>query len=150
MIRLNLGCGYRHIKDCINVDNRSETNPDLICDVIEGLPYKDSSVDYVRAQDFLEHIPIGKTVGVVTEIWRALKPGGLFVSLTPSTDGRGAFQDPTHVSFWNINSWLYYSDPAYRNLYDIRANFELVKIIDVNMDSHSRVVHTYVKAMAIK
>ena len=28
----------------------------------------------------------------------------------PSTDGRGAFQDPTHVSYWNENSFLYYTD----------------------------------------
>lgn len=28
-----------------------------------------------------------------------------------STDGRGALQDPTHVSFWNPNSFWYYTDP---------------------------------------
>ena len=27
----------------------------------------------------------------------------------PSTDGRGAFQDPTHVSYWNQNSFWYYT-----------------------------------------
>ena len=28
----------------------------------------------------------------------------------PSTDGRGAWQDPTHVSFWNEHSFWYYTD----------------------------------------
>ena len=36
-------------------------------------------------------------------------PSGWFLALTPSADGRGAFQDPTHVSFWNSNSFWYYT-----------------------------------------
>ncbi len=39
----------------------------------------------------------------MNEIWRICKPGATLDILVPSTDGRGAFQDPTHVSFWNIN-----------------------------------------------
>jgi hypothetical protein len=37
----------------------------------------------------------------------------MLMSLTPSTDGRGAFQDPTHVSFLNENSFWYYTDRKY-------------------------------------
>ena len=144
-ISLNLGCGYRKLDGFINIDNRAEVNPDLLCNVIEGLPYDDNSVDVVRADDFLEHIPIGKTVQVVTEIWRVLKPGGIFESSTPSTDGRGAFQDPTHVSFWNRNSWLYYSDPAYRNLYGIEADFEIENITE-NEPGTDWIIHTHVIA----
>jgi hypothetical protein len=45
------------------------------------------------------------------ETHRCLTPGGWILSFTPSTDGRGAFQDPTHVSFWNSNSFWYYTRP---------------------------------------
>jgi SAM-dependent methyltransferase len=45
------------------------------------------------------------------EIHRVLAPGGILLSQTPSTDGRGAWQDPTHVSFWNENSFWYYTRP---------------------------------------
>lgn len=38
-----------------------------------------------------------------------LAPGGWAFIQVPSTDGRGAFQDPTHVSYWNENSFLYYT-----------------------------------------
>ena len=124
MLKLNLGCGYRKIEGYVNIDNRPDVSPDIIVDVAEGLPYDDSSVDEVMAADFLEHIPIGKTVGVIEEIYRVLKPNGKFVHMTPSTDGRGAFQDPTHVSFWNINSWLYYMDDLYRDLYSVKAKFK--------------------------
>ncbi len=45
----------------------------------------------------------------MNEIYRILVPGGWLLSRTPSTDGRGAFQDPTHCSFWNPNSFWYYT-----------------------------------------
>ena len=84
------------------------------------------------------------------DIWRVLKPGGMFNAMVPSTDGRGAFQDPTHVSFWNINSWLYYSDDAYRDLYGIKADFEILKAEDTVPDPKYRIVHTIVTARARK
>lgn len=141
-IRLNLGSGYRKIPDFVNIDNRIETGPDMVLDVTRGLPYDDNSVDMVAAMDFLEHIPTGKTVALIEEVYRVLKPGGEFISVTPSTDGRGAFQDPTHVSFWNANSWLYYMDDAYRALYGIRAKFS-GSIMDVITDEESHVIHTH-------
>ena len=147
---LNLGCGYRHLEGFINIDNRPAVAPDSICDVIAGLPYSDNSVDLVRADDFLEHIPIGSVIGVIEDIWRVLKPGGIFESSTPSTDGRGAFQDPTHVSFWNRNSWLYYSVPEYRHLYGIKADFEIESIEEGELAPGMGIIHTHVIARARK
>jgi hypothetical protein len=46
---------------------------------------------------------------MMNEIWRVLAPNGWFTSSTPSSDGRGAFQDPSHVSYWNPNSFWYYT-----------------------------------------
>ena len=62
----------------------------------------------IRAVDFLEHVP--DKVAVFNELYRVLAPNGLLLSLTPSTDGRGAFQDPTHVAFYNENSFWYYTE----------------------------------------
>jgi SAM-dependent methyltransferase len=98
-----------------------QAGADYVCDIREGLPLlADSSVGCIRAFDFLEHIPHCRdsscqhtkahcTVGLMNEIYRVLAPGGWLVSATPSTDGRGAFQDPTHCSFWNSNSMWYYT-----------------------------------------
>ncbi len=36
-----------------------------------------------------------------------LAHAGLILTQTPSTDGRGAFQDPSHVAFYNENSFMY-------------------------------------------
>ncbi len=97
-----LGCpeGYRSI---------DLADADLIHDVTKGLPFEDSSVGIIRAYDLLEHIPPPHVVPLMNEIHRVLAPGGWLLSRTPSTDGRGAFQDPTHVSFWNQNSFWYYT-----------------------------------------
>jgi len=149
-IKINVGCGLRKLGDgFINIDNRVEVNPDLVCDVIEGLPFDDSSVDFVLANDFLEHIPLGKTVQVVTEIWRVLKLGGIFESLTPSTCGRGAFQDPTHVSFWNQNSWFYFTVDEYRDLYEIEAKFEGTVQDHITNDA-LHIIHTHAMLRAVK
>lgn len=42
-------------------------------------------------------------------LWRILAHGGMAFITVPSTDGRGAFQDPRHKSFWNENSFWYYT-----------------------------------------
>jgi predicted SAM-dependent methyltransferase len=148
MKKINLGCGKRHLEGHVNIDIQERIKPDLVCDVTKGLPYEDNSVDEVKAYDFLEHIPIGKTVDVIMEIWRVLKPGGKFESYTPDAEfGQGAFQDPTHVSFWVENSWLYYSDKDYRELYGIEANFKIDGIKRISTED--RVYHLFVVATKI-
>jgi len=145
MLKINLGSGNRPLKDYENLDIQERVNPDIVCDIATGLPYNDNSVDEVRAFDFLEHIKPENVIGVITEIWRVLKPGGKFESFTPDAEfGQAAYQDPTHVSFWTENSWLYYSSEAYRNLYGTKANFNIEKIERVA--SEGRVYHLYVVA----
>lgn len=149
MIKLNLGCGYRKQEGFVNIDNRPSVDPDVVCDVIEGLPYADSTIDYIIAVDFLEHISIGKTVRVIEEIYRVLKCDGTFEHVTPSTDGRGAFQDPTHVSFWNSNSWLYYMEDSYRDLYNIKAKF-VGENKNIITSDELHIVHTHGILKAVK
>ena len=80
---------------------------DIIHDLEHGIPLPDNSCGVIRAHDALEHIKNQQLL--MSEIHRVLAPGGLLLSKTPSTDGRGAFQDPTHVSFWNQNSFWYWT-----------------------------------------
>ncbi len=147
MIKINLGSGLNKLPGYINIDIRPEVKPDLVCDVEKGLPYDDDSVDEVRAYDFLEHIT--ETVAVIEDIYRVLKPGGKLSISVPSTDGRGAFQDPTHRSFWNINSWLYFCDKEHRDLYGIKAEFEPFlkdKVTHVGL----KIIHTEGELYAVK
>ena len=47
-------------------------------DVTEKLPLRDSCVDIYQAEDVFEHIALGKLVEVINEIYRVLKPEGIF------------------------------------------------------------------------
>ena len=64
----------------------------------------------------------------MNELWRVLQPGALALIHVPTTEGSGAWQDPTHVSFWNRRSFLYFEDGSpYRDgfaaSYGIGAKF---------------------------
>ena len=102
----------------------ARNNADINCDVRFGLPLPDNSVGCLRAFDFLSRLNRCPTmacthganghgprciVGVLNEFYRVLAPGGWLMTGTVSSDGRGAFQDPTHQSFWNPNSFWYYT-----------------------------------------
>ena len=68
-------------------------------------------------------------------------------TLTPSTDGRGAFQDPTHVSFWNSNSFWYYTRPEQAQFIHCPVLFEANRVKNFYpSDWHREHQIVYVKA----
>jgi glycosyltransferase involved in cell wall biosynthesis len=83
---------------------------DIITNLNDPWPFPDSSVGVFRSFDVFEHLIDPKFT--MKELSRCLAPGGWVICQVPSTDGRGAFQDPTHVSFWNENSFHYYTKAA--------------------------------------
>ncbi len=80
----------------------------LVADLNGTWPLETGSVGLIRAHDALEHLR--DPIHTMNEAYRVLAPGGFLLTLTPSTDGPGAWCDPTHVSFWNRYSWRYYTD----------------------------------------
>jgi hypothetical protein len=99
---------------------------DIFADLNETWPFADGSVGVIRAMDVFEHLR--DTVHVIREVYRVLAPGGYAFIQVPSTDGRGAFQDPTHVSFWNQNSFLYWT---HRDWNRYCANINHVRFAEV-------------------
>lgn len=88
----------------INID-MEEGN--LQHDLNDGIPLPDNSVGVIYASHILEHLHDKHKI--MCEIHRVLADGGWAFIQVPSTDGRGAFQDPTHVSYWNQNCFWYYT-----------------------------------------
>lgn len=69
--------------------------------------WRSGSVGVIKAYDIL---PKAKNKHwLMKQIHRLLAPGGMLLSLTPSTDGRGAWQDPTNRSFWNEHTFWYWT-----------------------------------------
>lgn len=137
---LNLCAGKNLMADAVNVDNRALPGIGAVVD-LNALPWPwdDSSVDGIVAKDALEHLaPLGAAAGqrnifaVMGECWRVLKPGARMYVMVPSTDGRGAWQDPTHVTFWNRNTFHYFTPGRYEaELYDTKTLFEIEHICHV-------------------
>lgn len=151
IVRVDLGCGTRKYPGFIGVDNYPGPNVDIIADLNQNFPFEDSCVDEVRAYDIIEHLP--DRIHTMNEIWRICKPGAKVDIFVPSTDGRGAFQDPTHVSYWNINSFQYYcvDSPEYLKLckrYGFQGAFSIVEL--EHYESPDQVIHVRAILEAVK
>ena len=114
MRKLDLGSGGRRFSDYETLDKEPKTFPDHLCNIEDGLPFDDNSFDEVRASHILEHIHTEKKTFVMYEIWRVLKKGGICDIELPAFPSVQSVQDPTHVSFWCRNSFMYY---------DVQSNF---------------------------
>lgn len=106
---------------------------DVIVDLAQPWPWGDSSVESIRGYDIIEHLP--DKIRTMNEAWRVLRPGGRFDIEVPTTNGPGAFQDPTHVSYWNRNSFFYYADKdphreRFGRAYGIQARFRVVQVVE--------------------
>jgi predicted SAM-dependent methyltransferase len=84
--RLNWGCGEHFGPGWINSDIKDIPGVDIPCDIRDGLPLETNSVDYAVSIHSLPEIPYGDLVGVLTELHRVLKPGGVLRVALPDLD----------------------------------------------------------------
>ena len=120
---LDLGCGTQPknpfgADEVFGVDVRDIGNIRRADLVVEPIPFGDAEFEFVTAHDFLEHVPRliyapsrrYPFVELMNEIWRVLKPGGQFLSVTPAFPHAAAFQDPTHVNIITEQTFPLYFD----------------------------------------
>ena len=127
-LMLNLGCGSTPLPGFVNVDLVAGPGVQRV-NLRKPWPWPNDSAEYVYAPHVIEHLP--DKIFTMNELWRVLRPGGLALILIPTTGGPGAWQDPTHVSFWNRRSFLYYEAgspyrEAFAASYGIHAKFRRV------------------------
>lgn len=105
-----------------------------VFDVVAGLT--DDSVGCFRANDFLEHVPIGQVIPLFNLLYRKLIPGGYLLTHTPAVCddegrcGRGAYQDPDHKSFWSSNNFWYFTDREFAKYQNgaVECRFQTVRV----------------------
>lgn len=105
----------------------------------QPIPFESNSFDSISAYDFLEHIPRvlptadGQStrlpfVELMNEVWRVLRPGGLFYASTPVYPHPFAFIDPTHVNVFTALTHTYFLSPnPPASMYGFRGGFGLVR-----------------------
>ena len=143
LLKVDIGGGLYPRKGYLTID---QEGADITCDLNDGIPLPDNSVGVINASHVLEHLR--DPIKSMREIHRVLAHGGWAMIEVPSTDGRGAWQDPTHVSYWNEHSFWYYTnkDKAYfiRNK-DIR--FQSYRLETWEMAPHIPVVTAWLVAI---
>lgn len=75
--RLNWGCGMYPDPGWINSDVKEGPGIDISCDVREGLPLEDASIDYVTSIHAFPELPYPDIEPALVELRRVLKPGGV-------------------------------------------------------------------------
>ena len=113
MIRkLNLGCGHVALpaeEGWTNLDCNDWPHADVVSHV-PPIPLDDESYDHILASHFIEHVPTDKKIDLFNECWRVLKKGGDMLVYVPYARSDWAIADPTHVSFWVPQSFLYFTE----------------------------------------
>ena len=127
-LKLNLGCSDAHVNGFTNVDLCAPA--DVIADLSMLWPWNNSSVEEIKAWDIFEHL--ASKIFTMNEAHRVLKNTGRLDLFIPTTDGRGAFQDPTHVSFWTPNDLFYFCQEfaewqRFHVAYGITARFRVIE-----------------------
>jgi len=64
----------------------------------------------------------------MNEIFRVLKPGGVFFNIQPCFPSKEAFQDPTHVNIMTEDTLsLYFCEPAWARIYGYEGSFVMLE-----------------------
>jgi len=143
LLKVDIGGGLYPRLGYVTID---QEGADITCDLNDGIPLPDNSVGVLNASHVLEHLR--DPIKSMREIHRVLAHGGWAMIEVPSTDGRGAFQDPTHVSFWNEHSFWYYTNKQKADFirnYDIR--FQTYRLNTWEMAPHIPVVTAWLTAI---
>jgi SAM-dependent methyltransferase len=147
---LDLGCGTKprnpyHREQLYGVDIRSGLTAPGVQQILaanlscQPIPFDDHRFDSVSAYDFLEHVPRTAVdyansrtrfpfVELMNEVWRVLKPGGLFYAVTPAYPHEKAFRDPTHVNVIAAKTQRYFTQPELLGrMYGFEGEFKLLR-----------------------
>ena len=155
-LKLHLGANQHPKEGYINVDIEPFKGVDVVADLEKRWPWEDGAVDEIYTADLPEHLRqwwetynlancetvadirnalehprrVYGVIHFMSEAYRVLKTGGRLIAKIPSTESRAWAQDPTHVSYWNENSFLYFCDPRYRGLYPhlIKCAFKALEL----------------------
>jgi SAM-dependent methyltransferase len=103
---LDIGCGRNKIPESVGLDHIQLPGVDIVANLNEPLPLEDESFDIVHADQVLEHI--SNLIGLIYEIHRILKPGGILIAHVPYFRSSWAHIDPTHVRSFTIQSMNFY------------------------------------------
>jgi SAM-dependent methyltransferase len=124
-----LGCGSSRVKKLslpgreewsglVTLDFADTHKPDIVHDIaVLPLPFEDDCADECHAYEVMEHV--GQQgdwrffFDQWSDIWRILKPGGVFFGTSPHWSSAWAFGDPGHTRIVGAEQLTFLSQPNY-------------------------------------
>jgi len=91
MTKLNLGSGNSRYDGFLNLDISEEFSPDIVCDLSQGIPLKDNSVDEINANHIIGHL--SDTIFVMNETYRVCKHDAIVNIEVPHQNSKMAFAE---------------------------------------------------------
>ena len=106
MKKLNLGCGHDIKPGWVNLDSKMLPGVDVAHDIESlPLPFDDEAFDEILAKDVLEHV---EYIGILKDIHRILKTGGLVTVHVPHFTSVNNHIDPTHKKMFSIQTFEFF------------------------------------------
>ncbi len=103
--------------DLVTLDFSNEHSPDVVHDLNKPLPFEADYADEIHAYDVMEHIgQQGDWQGFFaqwSDIWRVLKPGGMFFGISPHWSSPWAWGDPGHTRVYGPEVLTFLSQAEY-------------------------------------
>lgn len=131
MRKLNVGCGTDIRPGWVNLDIANLEGVDVVHDLQKlPLPFEDNHFDEIICYDILEHLH--DYSNLLKELHRITAPGGTVEIKVPHFSYCRAYADPTHVRFFSVQTFefftessgrSYYFDFAFKKLKSIRLTF---------------------------
>lgn len=82
-MKLDIGAGTAPHPGYKSVDADPATNPEIVCNVLEGIPVPDDSCTHLRLSHVLEHFTPTEGLTLLRELHRILTPGGILFIEVP-------------------------------------------------------------------
>lgn len=144
-MKLNLGCGRSPLDGYVNLDRADLPGVDVVHDLERlPLPFLPDTFTEIVGIDLIEHIT--DPLGLMGELWRIAQPRAVCTFALPYGSSDDAWEDPTHVRPYFLNSWMYFSQPAFwRADYGYRADWQPETLqLDVTCDGTVEEIHAKV------
>ena len=74
--RVHVGCGSNYMEGFVNIDGNLQQRVDYFLDVRAGLPFADSSIDFIYSCHMLEHVYLYDAIAILKDWLRVLRPDG--------------------------------------------------------------------------
>lgn len=105
---LDVGCGMKKRMGAVGIDVNPRSDADVVHDLnVTPYPFVSNHFDEIWCDNVVEHLD--NVVKVMSELHRIGKPSSKVTIIVPFYPHRQANTDPTHMHFFGIHSFDYFT-----------------------------------------